>query len=154
MDCATCGSSSVYLLDTNVVSEWTRPRPDQGVVRWLHEVDESGVHISVLTIGEIQSGILLLPPGRRRDRLADWLERDLTPRFEGRIVEVDMHISRRWGELISHARNAGIAIGAVDALMAATALVRSLTLVTRDERAMRKLQVPLLNPWKSSTRGA
>ncbi len=70
-----------FLLDTNVVSEWTKARPDIGVVRWLDEVDEDRVFISVITLAEVRRGVMRLPDGVRRDRLQKWLSRDIVARF-------------------------------------------------------------------------
>jgi toxin FitB len=74
----------ICLLDTNVISEWTKPRPDPGVVAWLKAADESSLYLSVVAFAEIRLGIELLPKGRKRDQLTRWLETDLVHRFEGR----------------------------------------------------------------------
>ena len=66
-----------FLLDTNVVSEWVRARPDPGVVAWLDEVDEDRVFLSVATLAELRSGIARIPTGSRRVRLEDWLGEEL-----------------------------------------------------------------------------
>ena len=78
-----------FLLDTNVVSEWTKPRPNAGIVEWLARVEEDEVFLSVVTFAEIRHGIDRLPAGERRRRLDEWLRNDLAPRFEGRIIGVD-----------------------------------------------------------------
>lgn len=75
-----------FLLDTNVLSEPTRPRPDPGVLAWLASVDEDDVFICAITIAEIRKGIQRLSPGRKRTRLDEWLEHDLYLRFETRIL--------------------------------------------------------------------
>jgi len=72
-----------FLLDTNVVSEWVKPTPDTNVVRWLREVDEDQVFLSVASLAEIRRGIEMLDSGRRRDRLTDWLLRELPARSKG-----------------------------------------------------------------------
>ncbi len=81
-----------FLLDTNVVSEWTKPRPNPGVVGWLANADEDRIFISVVTLAEIRHGVDRLPPGRRRKRLAEWLQSELLERFGGRIVSIDASI--------------------------------------------------------------
>jgi len=137
-----------YLLDTNVVSEWTRPRPDPRVVRWLADADEDRVFLSVLTVAELQRGVDLLPAGRRRDRLAAWLGTDLLERFASRVVDVTLDIAREWGAVTAAAERSGRRIGAMDAFFAATARARGLTLVTRNEADF--VAVPgltILNPW-------
>ena len=138
----------MYLLDTNVVSEWAKPRPDTRVVQWLDDVDESQTWLSVLTLGELLSGVEQLHAGKRRSRLAGWLEHDLPLRFDRRIVAVDADIARRWGKLIALAFKSGVSLGAVDSLLAATALERNLTLVTRDDNGLQKLGINFLNPWR------
>jgi toxin FitB len=77
------------LIDTNIVSEWLKPRPDVGVVRWLDEVDEDRIFLSVVSLAEIRCGVERLAPGRRRTRLDAWLREELPARFERRIVLVD-----------------------------------------------------------------
>src|SRR5262245_12811677 len=78
-----------FLLDTNVVSEWVRQRPDPGVVAWLADVDEDRVFISVITLAELRYGIESMSDGARRRRLAEWLQHELPQRFEGRVLSVD-----------------------------------------------------------------
>lgn len=77
-----------FLLDTNVISEWTKPRPDTGVTAWLAEADEDRVFISV-TLAELRHGVERMPAGARRDRLNVWLTRQLPSRFEARVLPVD-----------------------------------------------------------------
>jgi hypothetical protein len=136
-----------YLLDTNVVSEWARPRPEPRVVAWLACVDEDTVHLSVITVAELQCGIELLPPGPKRERLARWLAGDLLDRFEGRLLDVTRDVAREWGMISAEAQNAGRPMGVVDAFFAATARVRGLTLVTRNDAHFRHAGIELLNPW-------
>ena len=78
-----------YLLDTNVISEWTRPRPNPAVVAWLDAVDEDTLYLSVLAFAEIRLGIELLPEGRKRSRISAWLDGDLALRFEGRVIGIE-----------------------------------------------------------------
>jgi predicted nucleic acid-binding protein len=75
-----------YLLDTNVISEWARPRPDPAVVAWLETADEDALYLSVLAFAEIRLGIELLPHGQKRRRISAWLDDDLAARFEARII--------------------------------------------------------------------
>lgn len=138
-----------YLLDTNVVSEPTRPRPDTLVQRWLAEADENVVFASVITLGELQFGLETLPRGRRYDSLEQWLERDFLVRFGTRLLPVTDAIARGWGVLAARARARGITLGTADGLLAATAQVHDFTLVTRDLRDFSGLGVRLLDPWQS-----
>lgn len=137
-----------YLLDTNVVSEWTKPVPDPNVVRWLDEVDEDRVHLSVITLGELREGVDRLDPGRRRDRLDGWLRDDLSDRFEGRLVDVDEDVTLRWGALRAAAGRSGRTLPVVDALIAATALAHSFVVVTRNVRDFAKMVPDVIDPWQ------
>lgn len=136
-----------FLLDTNVISEWTKPRPDAGVVEWLTKVDEDEVFLSVITFTELRRGIERLPAGGRRRRLDEWLRAELALRFEGRIVGVDGAIADEWGRLVARREGRGRPIHAMDALIAATAQVHDLTLVTRNTADFEATVKSLLNPW-------
>jgi predicted nucleic acid-binding protein len=136
-----------YLLDTNVVSEWVKARPDPRVVRWLADVDEDRVCLSVLTFAELHLGIEGMAPGGRRDVLKSWLEDDLALRFEGRILGVNLRVAESWGRFMARSGKSGINLGVMDAFFAATAEANALTLVTRNTRHFEKLGITLLNPW-------
>lgn len=136
-----------FLLDTNVVSEWTKPRPNPGLVAWLARVDENDVFLSVVTFAELRRGIERLPAGARRRRLDEWLRGELPLRFETRIVGVDGAIADEWGRLVARREARGRAIQAFDALIAATAQVHGLTLVTRNTADFDESVKSLLNPW-------
>jgi len=136
-----------YLLDTNAVSEWVRPRPDPGIVRWLDEVDEDRTYLSVITLGELRKGVDRLADGRRRGRLDQWLTIELPDRFAGRLLSVDAAVAGRWGRLLARAEHTGRAVAAVDALIAATADVHSLKVVTRNVGHFRDAGVEVVSPW-------
>lgn len=136
-----------FLLDTNVVSEWVKPRPHPGVVAWLDRIDEDRVFLSVITQAELRYGIERLPEGKRRRRLVEWLERELTLRFESRILDVNSAIADRCGSVTARSEAAGKPIGAMDALLAATAEVHQLTMVTHDTSDFRSVLKELVNPW-------
>jgi len=85
-----------FLLDTNVLSEWTKPRPNSGVVAWLAEVDEDRVFISVVTIAELRHGIERRVLGARRKRLDEWFRDELPQRFGSRILPVDGAVVDAW----------------------------------------------------------
>ena len=143
-----------YLLDTNVISELIKPRPNQDVVAWLEATDEHRVYLSVVAFAEIRLGIEQLPAGRRRQALTAWLEDDVVDRFEGRIIGIDVAIADAWARLVAAARALGEPPPLLDAFVAATALVHRMTLVTRNERHVRALGVPILNPWTASPSGS
>jgi len=133
-----------YLLDTNVLSELVRPRPDARVVRWFREVPGEALHLSVLTLGEIRSGIERLGPGARREKLRLWLETELPAWFEDRVLPVDAPVADRWGRLLAEA---GRSVPAVDGLLAATALHHELRLVTRNAEDFDFPGLEVVNPW-------
>ena len=137
-----------YLLDTNLVSEWTKPRPNAGVIEWLAQVDEDDVFLSVVTFAELRHGIERLPAGRRRKGLDAWLRSELPQRFEGRIVLIDGAIADEWGRL-----SAIRTIPVADGLLAATAKVHGLTLATRNETDVAGLGAEVLNPFKGRGEG-
>jgi len=136
-----------YLLDTNVVSEWVKPRPDSTVARWLAEADEDRVWLSVITFAEIRLGVENMAAGPRRDALRSWLQNDLPARFEGRIIGVGLVVAEAWGTIMAFAKKASASLNAMDAFFAATALARNLTLVTRNTKHFEKLGIVILNPW-------
>jgi predicted nucleic acid-binding protein len=138
----------VYLLDTNVVSELRRPRPDSHVIAWFGQLPVDSCFLSVLTVGEIAKGIAK----RRRDSaehadaLQGWLDR-LVSEYAERLLPVDAEIAVRWGTLVdAHPQLA------VDMLLAATALERDLTMVTRNEDHFRLAGVPVVNPFRRQPR--
>ncbi len=140
---------SGFLLDTNVISEITRPRPDQGVIKWIESTDESLLHLSVLTLGEIRKGIALLPEGRRRVSLESWLDHDLLLRFSGRILPIDLEVADRWGRISAGATAKRTPLPVIDCLLASTAMHYNLTLVSRDLTYSGIPGVDLFNPWRS-----
>jgi toxin FitB len=136
-----------FLLDTNVISELAKPRPDANVVAWISSIDESLLCLSVLTLGEIRKGVALLPPTARRSALELWLDRELTLRFSGRILAVDEPVANHWGQLSAAAASRKMVLPVIDGLLAATALHHDLTLVTRNTRDVRPTGVAIFNPW-------
>ena len=140
---------SGFLLDTNCISEMVRPEPEPRVVDWMEAADEALLYLSVLTIGEIRKGVAGLLQGKRRTRLERWLELELQARFAGRIVPIDAAIADRWGLIAAEAKRTGKAVSVIDGLLAATALHRNLTVVSRNAGDFRNAQVQVLNPWEA-----
>lgn len=138
-----------FLLDTNVVSEWTKPRPNTGVVTWLAEADEDRVFISVVTLAELRHGIERLPTGARRDRLDAWLTEQVPARFEARMLPVDAETANSWGRVMARGQAGGRPVGSMDAFIAATAERHDLTLVTRNVSDFNALGIRLINPWSN-----
>jgi toxin FitB len=135
------------LLDTTVVSEWTKPQPNAGVIRWLKDVDEDRVYLSVVSVAELRYGIERLAAGARKSRLETWASEELPLRFEGRVLVIETTIADAWGRIMSRCSQAGKPIGVIDAFFAATAEVHSLTLVTRNVSDFSASGVALFNPW-------
>jgi predicted nucleic acid-binding protein len=136
-----------FLLDTNVVSEWIKPRPNSGVVSWLGAVDDDQTYLSVVTITELRYGIDRMMAGARTRRLDDWLREELLSRFDGRVLPVDLAIADECGRLLARSEAAGRSIEARDAFIAATAEVYGLTLVTRNVSHFRAVVQSLFMPW-------
>jgi toxin FitB len=135
-----------FLVDTNVVSEWVKPRPNPGVVAWLADIDEDQVFLSVVTLAELRHGIVRIAAGRRQKQLSAWLENDLPGRFEGRILTIDAAVADACGKLVARSEAAGRSVEAMDAFLAATAQVHQLTLVTRNTSHFESILKALLNP--------
>lgn len=137
-----------FLLDTNVLSEAARPEPDPGLAEWLEGQSTLDLCISVLTLGEIRKGVLLLAEGRKRDRLHQWLRAELTRQFTDRLLPVDEGVALAWGRLTAEGRRSGRRLPVIDGLLLATADRYDLTFVTRNESDCADRGVPVLNPWR------
>lgn len=140
---------SGFLLDTNVISELIKPRPEPRVCSWLETVDEGLLYLSVLTVGEIRKGISSVRDSNRRVKLEAWLDHDLAIRFSGRVLPIDQAVADRWGRLAGNASARRSPLPVIDGLLAATALQSDLILVTRDTSHVATTGVPFFNPWKA-----
>jgi len=94
---------SGFLLDTNIISELVKPKPEPKVTRWIDETDESLLFLSVLTLGDIRKGIASLKDASRRVSLETWLDHDLALRFVSRILLIDQAVADRWGRIAAAA---------------------------------------------------
>lgn len=135
-----------FLLDTNVVSEALRPRPEPRVLTWLR-AHEGATWLSVLTIGELEAGIQGARDQRRAATLRTWLDEVLVPQFAHRLLSVDLDVARRWGERTAAMRAAGVTVGAVDAQLAATAAHHGLVVATRNVHDFAPFGVDVVDPW-------
>lgn len=141
-----------YLIDTNVVSALFRRPPDAAVLDWFTKhSDESRLYLSVITIGEIRKGVAALPPQRRPhgEAIERWLERDLLARFAGRIMPIDVPIASLWGRMMGEAKRRGTPLPGVDCLLAASARIHDLAVVTRNVRDIARMDVPVEDPWSA-----
>jgi len=132
----------MFLLDTDAVSELEKPQPNAGVLAWMETVDWLDLHLSVITVGELWQGIAELPSGRKRRSLEGMF--DLIPdRFFNRILPVVYAVAVEFGDIQATAGP----LPTMDTLVAATAKVHRLTLVTHNVKDFRRTGVPLLDPW-------
>ena len=139
-----------YLLDTNVVSEWTKPQPNPGVVEFLANSDEDSLFLSVITLAELRRGVDRLPAGRRRQRLDAWLSNDLPSRFAGRLLGIEPPVADAWGRLIARREREGRQLGAMDGWIAAIAEMHALTLVTRNVADFAGTLQDIVDPWTAA----
>ena len=135
-----------FLLDTNAISEWQKPRPNPGLTAWTDSADEETLFLSVVTLGELRYGVERMVVGSRRRRYEQWLEYELALRFEGRILTVNEGVADAWGRIVALCAAKGKPISAIDAFLAATAEVHRLTLVSRNVQHFTVLK-NVLNPW-------
>ena len=135
-----------FLLDTNAISEGRRLSPDQGFMAWLERQADETLFISALSIGELRRGLLLLPDGPRRAMVDAWLIQTLQG-FADRTLPIDEAVASAWAELSVALRRAGQVVGAVDELIAATALANDLVIVTRNVRHFEPTGCRLICPW-------
>lgn len=136
----------MYLLDTNVVSELRKPKPHQGVVAWVQNAADETLHLSAVTIGEIQAGIEITREQdvAKAEEIEGWLN-SVAETYN--IIPVDAHIFRRWAQLMHRRPDHHLE----DALIAATALVRGLSVVTRNVDDFKRFGVSVINPFTKRT---
>jgi len=129
------------------VSELVKSTRNPAVIAWVDAHDENTLFISAITLGEIQKGISKLQDSSRKEVLQSWLSQDLAPRFNGRTLFVDNAVALAWGALQGEAQRNSITLPVVDCLIAATARIHDLTVVTRNVRDMERCGVSVINPW-------
>jgi predicted nucleic acid-binding protein len=135
------------LLDTNVISELRRPRPDARVREFIARQKLEDLFVSSVTLAEIRFGIESVSDLGRRAELSDWLEHRVRPMFGQRVLEVSEDVMFRWRLLVEEGRRQGHTFSQPDLIIAATALQHGLAVVTRDVADYQRARVPLLNPW-------
>lgn len=138
-----------YLLDTNILSELRKPRPETRVLKWFQEVNADTLFVSVLTIGEIVQGLYKIhsTDPAKSAQLNQWLSL-LNQQFKNKIIEIDVTIAETWGRINGEVMQNGPPLNAIDGLLAATSIVHNMTLVTRNVRDFNRATVNLLNPWE------
>jgi predicted nucleic acid-binding protein len=137
-----------FLLDTCVISEVIKKKPNENVIAWLQAQDETTLYLSVLTFGEIQKGIEKAPDEIHKRKLELWVEEDLKKRFEGRIIPFDLKVAIKWGSIQGVAEKAGVPMPAIDGLIAVSGLFFNCTVVTRNTSDMKQSSAELFNPWE------
>lgn len=143
----------MILLDTNVVSEPLRPAPAARVIDWLDAQPLETLYLSAMTVAELRAGVALLPAGRRRDKLHDYLETQLLPSFASRVLPFDLVCTTAYAQALATVRKAGYGIATADACIAAVALANGLIVATRDANPFRAAGLTVINPWEDSTPG-
>lgn len=138
-----------FLLDTNVISETVKPKPDPRVIKWLEQQSPTDLFLASQTIGELVRGAVRVKEKPRRERLTKWIEDDLAEQFEDRILPFDNSAAKIWGRLMGQGDREGRRPSAADAQIAAVSIDRELVLVTRNVNDFERLEVRLLNPWKT-----
>jgi hypothetical protein len=138
----------LIILDTNVVSEPTKPHANAAVVNWLDVQAKETLYLATPVLAELLVGLEALPVGRRKDHLGSTLENVIDRLFAGRILSFDEAAARRFGRLMEHARGKGHVISLGDGQIAAIASVHGFTVATRDVVPFLAAGVPVLNPWQ------
>jgi predicted nucleic acid-binding protein len=136
-----------WLLDTNILSELRRPRPERKVLAFVAAQPLELLYVSAVTLAEIRFGIELMADAGRRAELHNWLTHKVRPMFEQRVLAITEDIMLKWRLLVEDGRKAGYTFSQPDLMIAATALHHGLTVVSRDVSDYQKARVPVLNPW-------
>jgi len=139
---------SGWLLDTNVLSELRRPRPNAKVVAFVAAQPLDRLYVSVVTFAEIRFGIELIADPSRRAELHDWLTLKVRPLFTQRTLPVSEDVMLKWRLLVEEGRKTRYTFSQPDLIIAATALLHGLTVVTRDTGDFEKARAPVVNPWE------
>lgn len=138
----------IYLLDTCVISEAIKQTPNARVEQWVKGLAPQQQRYSPISLGEIENGIRRMPGGKKRNLLEKWFEGEFLPSVAGRLLNIDLSIAHRWGQLMAWARSNGRPLPVLDAYIAATALHFEFPVVTRNETDFKACGVKVVNPWK------
>ena len=136
-----------WLLDTNIISELRRPKPEPKVTEFIRSQPLEGLFVSIVTFAEIRFGIELLPDATRRSDLNDWLAHKVRPMFEQRVLAISEDVMFKWRLLVEDGRKAGHTFSQPDLIIAATAQHHGLTVVSRDTKEYLAARVDVFNPW-------
>lgn len=136
-----------WLLDTNILSELRRPKPEPKVIRFVARRPLESLCISVVTLAELRFGIEMVPDVTRRSELNDWLAHKVRPMFEQRVLPITEDVMLKWRVLVEQGRKAGHTFSQPDLIIAATAQHHGFTIVSHDTSDFEKARVPVFNPW-------
>ncbi len=136
-----------WLLDTSVLFEMVKPRPDANVEAWMRAQSPLDLSLSVLTLGELEKGIAALPAGTRRTQLSQWARLEVPRQFFARLLPVDAAVAVAWGQLAGAGHATGRPLPVMDGLLLATAQTFGLTFVTRNVADCAGRGVPVYDPW-------
>ena len=139
-----------YLIDTNVVSETLKPRPERRVVDWIGRQMANDLFLASISLGELVRGVRRMRDRARRERFQRWIDYDLAAQFQGRILPFDRETAVIWGKIMGDGDRVGRPKPMADAQIAAIARRHGLTLVTRNMRDFVGMEVVLLDPWASA----
>ena len=139
----------MILLDTNVISEPQRQKPDARVVAWLDAQALETLYLSAITVAELRAGIALMPVGKRRESLHENLEKRLLPMFVNRVLSFDLACTKAYAGLLAKSRANGLVIDTADAFIAAIALANSFAVATRDVSSFQAAGLSVIDPWGS-----
>lgn len=137
----------MILIDTNVVSEPLRRRPEPRVAEWIDSQPLETLYLSTVTVAELRFGVASLPAGRRRDLLNETLERSILPLFAGRVLPFDLPATEAYAVLMAQTRRNGVAVSASDGYIAATALASGMTVATRAKTPFEAAGLRVIVPW-------
>lgn len=138
---------TAWLLDTNILSELRRPRPDTKVVTFIASQPLERLHVSIVTFAEIRFGIELVTDSNRRGALHDWLTHRVRPMFDGRALPITEDVMLKWRLLLESGRRRGHTFSQPDLIIGATALLHGLTVVSRDKSDYEEAGVSVFSPW-------
>ncbi|QJQ94829.1 MULTISPECIES: PIN domain-containing protein [Halomonadaceae] len=137
----------MILLDTNVIAEPLRRKPEPRVIEWIDAQALETLYLSAITVAELRSRIVLIPAGKRRSGLQDSLEKRVLPLFTGRILPFDLPCAKSYADLIAKTQKAGLAIAATDGFIAAIAAANGFAVATRNPNLFEVARVTVFNPW-------
>lgn len=137
-----------YLLDTCVISELIKIKPNENVVNWVSKNNDQDLYLSTITFGEINKGIEKLSNFAKKTKLHNWVEHELKERFKNRILPINLDVAMIWGRIQGKAELVGKPMPAIDGLIATTGIVYDMVIVTRDVSDMQQSNAELFNPWE------